>query len=174
MELVRRTIRMTRQKGKAVSQMTLDDDYNIPETMPDVSMIVQEKGDLEIGEVRVENGRALIRGNLRFYVLYLDDSDEGGLHSVKGQIPFEENMNVDGAKDGDSLKLNGILEDLFAVLINSRKMGIKAVGTLELTVEELAEEALTTALEGGEQAEIRSRAPDGCGSDGAEERYLPH
>ena len=26
MELVRRTIRMTRQKGKAVSQMTLDDD----------------------------------------------------------------------------------------------------------------------------------------------------
>ena len=156
MELVRRTIRMTRQKGKAVSQMTLDDDYNIPETMPDVSMIVQEKGDLEIGEVRVENGRALIRGNLRFYVLYLDDSDEGGLHSVKGQIPFEENMNVEGAKDGDSLKLNGILEDLFAVLINSRKMGIKAVGTLELTVEELAEEALTTALEGGEQAEIRT------------------
>lgn len=156
MELVRRTIRMTRQKGKAVSQMTLDDDYNIPETMPDVSMIVQEKGDLEIGEVRVENGRALIRGNLRFYVLYLDDSDEGGLHSVKGQIPFEENMNVEGAKDGDSLKLNGILEDLFAVLINSRKMGIKAVGTLELTVEELTEEALTTALEGGEQAEIRT------------------
>lgn len=44
MELVRRTIRMTRQKGKAVSQMTLDDDYNIPETMPDVGMIVQEKG----------------------------------------------------------------------------------------------------------------------------------
>ena len=31
MELVRRTIRMTRQKGKAVSQMTLDDDYNIPD-----------------------------------------------------------------------------------------------------------------------------------------------
>ena len=61
MELVRRTIRMTRQKGKAVSQMTLDDDYNIPETMPDVGMIVQEKGDLEIGEVRVENGQMCIR-----------------------------------------------------------------------------------------------------------------
>lgn len=156
MELVRKTIRMTRQKGKAVSQMTLDDDYNIPESMPDVSMIVQERGDLEIGEVRAENGRALIRGNLRFYVLYLDDSDEGGLHSVKGQISFEETMNVEGAKDGDSLKLNGTLEDISAVLINSRKMGIKAVGTLELTVEELAEEALTTALEGEEQAEIRT------------------
>ncbi len=30
------------------------------------------------------------------------------------------------------------------------------MGTLELTVEELAEEAMTTALEGGEQAEIRT------------------
>ena len=29
---------------KAVSQMTLDDDYNIPEAMPDAGMIVQEKG----------------------------------------------------------------------------------------------------------------------------------
>ena len=43
MELVRRTIRMTRQKGKAVSQITLDDDYNISETMPDVNLIIQEK-----------------------------------------------------------------------------------------------------------------------------------
>ena len=47
MELVRRTIRMTRQKGKAVSQITLDDDYNISETMPDVNLIIQEKGKLE-------------------------------------------------------------------------------------------------------------------------------
>ena len=40
MELVRKTIRMTRQKGKAVSQMTLDEDYNISETMPDAGMLV--------------------------------------------------------------------------------------------------------------------------------------
>ena len=52
MELVRRTIHMIRQKGKAVSQMTLDDDYNIPEAMPDAGMIVQEKGKIEIEEVK--------------------------------------------------------------------------------------------------------------------------
>ena len=48
MELVRRNIHMNRQKGKAVSQMTLDDDYNIPDNMPDAGMIIQEKGNVEI------------------------------------------------------------------------------------------------------------------------------
>lgn len=46
--------------------MTLDDDYNIPEIHAGCGYDCTEKGDLEIGEVRVENGRALIRGNLRF------------------------------------------------------------------------------------------------------------
>ena len=97
MELVRKTIHMIRQKGKAVSQMTLDDDYNIPETMPDAGMIVQEKGKIDIEEIKAENGRVLLRGALKFFILYMDDAEESSLHSVKGQIPFEETMNVESA-----------------------------------------------------------------------------
>ena len=74
MELVRKTIHMIRQKGKAVSQMTLDDDYNIPETMPDAGMIVQEKGKIDIEEIKAENGRVLLRGALKFFILYMDDA----------------------------------------------------------------------------------------------------
>ena len=156
MELVRRTIHMIRQKGKAVSQMTLDDDYNIPEAMPDAGMIVQEKGKIEIEEVKAENGRVLIRGALRFFILYMDDAEEGSLHSVKGQIPFEENMNVEAADDGDSLKLDWMLEDVSAVLINSRKFGIKTVATLELTVEELKDEEVPIAVEGTGGTQVKT------------------
>ena len=105
MELVRRNIHMNRQKGKAVSQMTLDDDYNIPDNMPDAGMIIQEKGSIEIGEVRVEAGRVKVKGALNFFVLYMEEGPESGLHSVQGQIPFEEMMNVEDAKDGDSLHI---------------------------------------------------------------------
>ena len=156
MELVRKTIHTIRQKGKAVSQMTLDDDYNIPEAMPDAGMIVQEKGNIEIEEVRAENGRVLVRGSLRFFILYMDDAEEGGLHSVKGQIPFEENLNLEAASDGDSLKLDWMLEDVSAVLINSRKFGIKTVATLELFVEELKDEEVPVAVEGAEGTQVRT------------------
>ena len=120
-ELVRKTIHMMRQKGRAVSQMTLDDDYNIPEAMPDAGMIVQEKGKLEIGDIRTENGRVLVRGSLQFFILYMEDAEESGLYSVKGQIPFEENMNVEAVQEGDSLKLDWMLEDVSAVLIRIRQ-----------------------------------------------------
>lgn len=156
MELVRKTIHTIRQKGKAVSQMTLDDDYNIPEAMPDAGMIIQEKGKIEIEEVKAENGRVFVRGTLHFFILYLDDAEESGLHSVKGKIPFEESMNVEEAGDGDSLKLNWMLEDVSAVLINSRKFGIKTVATLELAVEELKDEEVPVDAEGPEDLEIRT------------------
>ena len=156
MELVRKTIHMIRQKGKAVSQMTLDDDYNIPETMPDAGMIVQEKGKIDIEEIKAENGRVLLRGALKFFILYMDDAEESSLHSVKGQIPFEETMNVESAGDGDSLKLDWMLEDISAVLINSRKFGIKTVATLELSVEELRDEEVPVAVEGTEGIKMKT------------------
>ena len=94
MELVRKNIHMNRQRGKAVSQITLDDDYNMPEQMPDAGMIIQEKGNIEIGEAKIEAGRVRVKGVLHFSVLYMDESPSGSLHSIQGQIPFEEMMNV--------------------------------------------------------------------------------
>lgn len=76
------------------------------------------------------------------------------------------------ARDGDSLRLNSTLEDLSAVLINSRKMGIKAVGTLELIVEELAQEEMTTGLGGRRGGGNPHHSPDGCRPDCPEKGHL--
>ncbi len=156
MELVRKNIHMNRQKGKAVSQITLDDDYNIPDQMPDAGMLIQEKGTIEIAEVKVEAGRVRVKGNLQFWALYMGDSLDNSLHSIQGQIPFEEMMNVEDAKDGDSLQLKWMLEDVSAFLINSRKLSIKTVLTLELAVEELFDEEVPVSAEGSEDVQIKT------------------
>ncbi len=156
MELVRKNIHMNRQKGKAVSQITLDDDYNIPDSMPDVAMIIQERGSIEIGEVKAEAGRVRVKGGLRFFVLYMDDSPENRLHSVQGQIPFEEVMNVEDAKDGDSLQLKWMLEDLSSAMINSRKLSVKTVVTLELAVEELFDEEVPVEVEASDAVQVKT------------------
>lgn len=156
MELVRRNIHMNRQKGKAVSQMTLDDDYNIPDNMPDAGMIIQEKGSIEIGDVRIESGRVKVKGALNFSVLYMDEGSENGLHSVDGQIPFEEMMNVENAKDGDNLQLKWMLEDVSSALINSRKLSVKTIVTLELTVDELFDEEVPVEVEGQDSVQVKT------------------
>lgn len=155
-ELVRKTIHMIRQKAKAVSQITLDDDCNIPESMPDAGMIIQEKGKIEIEEVKTENAGVTVRGALLFFILYMEDAEEGGLYSVKGRIPFEEHIHVESVGDGDSVQLRWMLEDVSAVLINSRKFGVKTVASLEITAEELRDAEVPVEAPEKEGLQIRT------------------
>ena len=52
MELMKKNIHMNRQKGNAVSQITLDDDFIVPDTMDDVAQVI-----LATGEVQVESSK---------------------------------------------------------------------------------------------------------------------
>lgn len=58
-----------------------------------------------------------------------------GLETLGGNIPFEETVNVPGLAEGDHTGLNWILEDMKTDMINSRKLGVKAVITVEIHTE---------------------------------------
>ena len=68
---------------------------------------------------------------MRFY--YRRES--GGLQSLKGEIPFEETVNVPELEEKDSFQVSWNLEDLNTGMINSRKLGVKAVITVEIHTE---------------------------------------
>ena len=44
MELKKETVQMLRVKSKAASQVTFDEDYNVPDTRPDIGRMIQSKG----------------------------------------------------------------------------------------------------------------------------------
>ena len=48
MELLKRNIHMDRIRAEALTQITLEDDVNIPESKPDVGSLNLEKGVLVI------------------------------------------------------------------------------------------------------------------------------
>ena len=48
MELVKKHIHMNRRSGSVASQMTLDDDFNVPDTMEDVEQLILERGEIQI------------------------------------------------------------------------------------------------------------------------------
>ena len=59
-----------RQIGKAESQITLDDDYNVPDYRPDIVKIIREQGELKLDEIKPGPGAVWIKGKLIFKVLY--------------------------------------------------------------------------------------------------------
>ena len=53
MDLAKKYIHMNREKGKAVTQITLDDDFNVPDMKPDLIRIILDKGELALDETTI-------------------------------------------------------------------------------------------------------------------------
>ena len=157
MELIRNHLHQLNRKSEAVSQITFDEDYNVPDASPDVGRMIQKKGEVTVSGIQVNEGRAQIAGALGFSLLYVSDGEEGKVCSLEGRLPIDEGMNLDGLSGGDKICLKWEIEDLSIHLINSRKLNIKAVVTFQASVEELADIDLPTGLQDEEGISVRKK-----------------
>ena len=124
MELVRENVHMLQVKSKATNQLTYDEDYNVPDAKPDIGRMIQNKGEVQIEEIKMGEGNAYITGNLVVDLLYVGDEKNGIVHSLTAKLPIEATMYLEGIQSGDKLCLNWEIEDLSLHVINSRKMKI--------------------------------------------------
>ena len=152
LKLIKTNIHMNRWKRDAAVQITLDDDFIVPDTMDDVSQVIMAAGDIQVESVKNSSDKVTVRGKLSFQVLYR--KEEGGLQTLAGQIPFEEPVNVPEMDDRDSVSVSWELEDLNAGVINSRKLSVKAIVTLKVRAETLSDaEAAVDVVSDGDGAE---------------------
>lgn len=133
MELVKKHIHMNRQKGSVTSQMTLDDDFNVPDTMDDVEQLILDSGEIQIESAKNQGEKVAVKGKLNFRVLYRTPA--GQMMTLAGSIPFEENVNMPGLSESDYIQAGWELDDLNVGLINSRKLNVKALVTLKIQAE---------------------------------------
>ena len=117
---------MNRWKGNAVTQITLDEDFIVPDTLEDMEQVILEQAHIQGENVKTQEEKITVKGKLEFQVLYRKEN--GGLETLGGNIPFEETVNVPGLAEGDHTGLNWILEDMKTDMINSRKLGVQAPG----------------------------------------------
>jgi hypothetical protein len=149
-ELVKKNIHMNKLKCKSTLQLTLDDDFNVPDAKPDIDMIITEQGEVNINDIKAMNGKLLVKGSLIFNVLYLCGEDVRPIHNISGEIPFDEMINMELTCADDEPIVKWELEDLTAGLINSRKLSIKSIVRLNVAVEELYDEETAVMVEGPE------------------------
>ena len=155
MELIKKNIHMDRIRAQAVSQITLEEDMNIPDQKPDVSSLCFDQACVMIDEVKPCTDYVQVRGRLCFAVLYHTQEEGCGLVTLDGKIPFEEKMNMQGVQSSDLVQVQNMLEDLSTGIINSRKLSIQAVLTLQAQVQELYDEEAPIGLYGEDSAQYR-------------------
>ena len=155
MELLMKNIHMCRQAKRAGTQITLDEDLNVPDIRPDVEQIIQSREKVTLGQVRAENGRLLVDGYMEVGILYMDDTKERQLHRIDTKLLFSESISMDGLEAGDNVKVRYEIEDLNVALINSRKLAVRGLLSFEAAVEEIYD--LSAAVELQSKLELCER-----------------
>lgn len=61
-ELIKKEIHMNRQRGTAVSQLTLDDDFIVPDALDDAVQILLSDGEVQIENSRIQGEKVLHPG----------------------------------------------------------------------------------------------------------------
>ena len=143
--------------GKAESQITLDDDYNVPDYRPDIVKVLKEKGELHFDEVKAAAGAAWLKGRLVFKILYRSDQENGKISCLRGEIPFQEKINMDGLQEFDPVTAAWEIEDLTIGVIHSRKISVRAVILLQVEEQKEKEEELCAGVEDLNECEQKYR-----------------
>lgn len=63
-------------KCSNTTQITLDDDYNVPDSKTDIDSIIKDFGLVVTDGVRVNQDKAQVEGNLKYAVLYIGKGQE--------------------------------------------------------------------------------------------------
>ena len=142
LELIKKHIYMNRQKCRSSLQMTLDDDFNVPDSKPDILRLLKTDGDIKISDKKQMNGKLLINGSLFFRILYISEDTSRPLHTLQGELPFSESINLSEECSPENLNINWEFEDLTANIINSRKYTIRSLVLFSISGEELVSREL--------------------------------
>ncbi len=127
MELERKYVTLSRHKGRALSQITLEEDLNVPDQKPDIFRIVHRQGEFRPDEIKGEAGKVKVRGIFLYRILYIGESGDRMPEVLEGSIPVDETIFLGELEEGDGLDFRWELEDLHASAIHSRKANVKCV-----------------------------------------------
>ena len=70
MELITKKMQMLERKCEAVNQITFDEDFNVPDVKPDIGRMIQKKGEIQIEDIQISQGKAFLSGALMVSLLY--------------------------------------------------------------------------------------------------------
>lgn len=113
-------------------QITLDQDYNIPDNKADMEKMLVENGDVQIQNVKVMQDKMLVKGSLFWRIAYLKDRQSCTLDHMEGELPFEELVNMDGLTEDAGICTDWEMEDLRVTMIHSRKISVRSVLNLRV------------------------------------------
>ncbi len=157
MEIKMQSIHMNKVNCRNALRLTVDDDVNVPDTKPDVRTVIWKTGKVRLSEKKLSGGRLYLKGALGYHVLYLSEDAERPVQSIRGELGFDESVELPEACMGDNITVRAETEELDIGLIHSRKLAIRALLGIMVQAEELHDVRAAVELQDAPTVHTKTR-----------------
>lgn len=158
MELLKKDVHTEKIKSKTLLQVPIEEDINVSDAKPDVVRIIYSNGDIKIDEIKTGMDKIWVKGQLCYNILYqAEGTTTEAISGMQGNIPFLEEIYIDKLEGQDRVVCKSGIEDMRVHIINSRKLSIQSVISLEPRVDETVSDEICVELEGKTDADMANK-----------------
>jgi len=105
----------------------------VPAGKPDLGEVLRFSAKPSVGELKLLQGKAVLKGELKLCTLYCGDGDEGGLECMEHAVPFGEVLEIDGICENMAGEADFLVKDIYYE-ISRDSDGDKRVLSFEVTL----------------------------------------
>ncbi len=142
------------------TEVLLESEFAISDNMPDMEKIVTAEGKARINNVTVTTDKITVDGLLIYNIIYRSNSEDYTIHSMTGEIPFSEEISLEGVTEDMEAFTNPFIDYIDAEQLSERSFLVKAVLVLDTDIYMKRPVAYVSSLEsdGSIQAKTKNIA----------------
>ena len=122
-ELIKKPITVDEMAKKENVQVIKERDLIVPDGKPDLQSVVQLDGNMCMDQIDVSQDRVMYKGKIDVCILYRSIGDAKCMHTMKGSIPVEDFIILEGVDKDQRIDFNYEIEHMsYNVLMNEKLM----------------------------------------------------
>ena len=154
LELVKEAVRLNQPIGEDSTQIIVENDIIVPDIKPDIARILLLDGEAYINSTEAASDKLLISGTARYKILYISDDPEQPVKSINTTTGFHHSMDIPNTRQGMQCRVKCDIEHMKYEILNSRKVNVKAIVSLNGKVTSQLEQYVTRDFEGVEGVQV--------------------
>lgn len=125
--------------GRTVKEFTIEEMLELPGGSPHIERMLRCDVSMATSEYKVVTNRVVIKGEAYVICLYLSDVESGRVEQYTTTIPFNEVVDVEGAREGDMAAISySILDIVYGVMADAsgedRRLSLRIDAQTTVTV----------------------------------------
>lgn len=125
MKMIKESKKQEILKNATTITIPIETDINILDSKPDARQVIFDKIQPKVEEIKVGTNKVWVKGKLMYQILYRTEKAEELIASMSGEVPFMEEIYLEGVDSADQVMCQARIENEKIQIINSRKLNMQ-------------------------------------------------